>query len=262
MKFIHLSDTHIKKDPYELYGLNPYNRLESAIHSINKYHKDADFIVITGDLTDRGDLKAYENFKNICDKSDVRIIKIIGNHDNRENFLTVFPENFHNENFIQGVQEIENNALIFLDTKVENTDGGDMCDIRFEWFKNQLEKYKNKNTFVFMHHPPMSIGIKYMDKISFSSSNRLKELFLKYPNIKYLFFGHLHRAVTGLWADVPYMGIRGTNHQVALKMNDDLLHMTIDEQPTYGIVTVKNNDTLIHLHEYLNEERYSTFEDQ
>jgi len=261
LKFIHLSDTHIKNDAYELYGLNPAQRLEAAINSINKNHSDSDFIVITGDLTDRGEIKAYENLKEICDKSIVPIIKLIGNHDSRENFLEIFPKNFQNEGFIQDVMHINNNALIFLDTKIPNTHGGDMCDKRFEWFERQLEENKDKNVYVFMHHPPMSVGIGYMDKIAFASANRIKKLFQKYTNIKHLFFGHLHRPLSGVWANTPYFGVRGTNHQVALKTDDELLHMTVEEQPTYGIITVENDDILIHLHEYLNEDRYATWED-
>jgi len=261
LKFIHLSDTHIKDDIFELYGLNPTQRLEAAIYSINKNHTDADFVVITGDLTDRGEIKAYENLKKICDKSVVPVIKLIGNHDSRENFLEIFPKNFQDEGFIQDVMHINDNALIFLDTKIPNTHSGDMCEKRFEWLEKKLEENKDKNVFLFMHHPPMNVGIGYMDKIGFISSNRLNELLKNYSNIKHMFFGHLHRAVSGVWCNIPYLGVRGTNHQVALKSDDELLHMTVEEQPAYGIITVENEDILIHIHEYLNEDSYSTWDE-
>ena len=259
MKFIHLSDTHLKKEKIHLYGLDPYNRLETAINSINKNHKDADFVVITGDLTDKGHKEAYKNLDEILSKCDIEVIKMIGNHDIRENFLEIFPDNFQNEGFIQGTKIVDNKAFIFLDTKIPKGHGGDMCEKRFSWFEKELEVNKDKEVYIFMHHPPFDIEIEYMDSIGFGSNERLKKLLSKYSNVKHLFFGHVHRVISGIWGNIPYFGIKGTNHQVALK-SDENLFMACEEKPAYGVVTIHNDNTLIHVHEFLTEESISMFE--
>ena len=51
MKFIHLTDTNLTLPGNTLYDLNPLTRLQAAVESINSEHADADFCVITGDLT-------------------------------------------------------------------------------------------------------------------------------------------------------------------------------------------------------------------
>ena len=51
MKFIHLSDTHIlARDDYSRYP-DAAATLRKIIGEINKYHRDAEICVITGDIT-------------------------------------------------------------------------------------------------------------------------------------------------------------------------------------------------------------------
>lgn len=253
MKFIHISDTHLIGGKLGLYGLDPYIGLKKAIESINRYHDDADFLVLTGDLADEGEIKAYEKIKEILSTCKIKSIKMMGNHDNRENFLSVFKDSFYDDGFIQGVKEFGKKVCIFLDTKIPNTHAGDMCDKRFNWLKKRLLEYKNRDIFLFMHHNVMDVGIDEMDDIKFKSTDRLREIFLKNKNIKYLFFGHLHMSVCGVWGGVPYFGVRGTNHQLSSLPNqkDTLLSSAIS--PAYGVIYA-NKDIYISLHEYLAEE--------
>ena len=55
MKFIHLTDTHVISGNQTLYGASPLNRLELAVDSINAEHDDAEYVIITGDLTHWGE---------------------------------------------------------------------------------------------------------------------------------------------------------------------------------------------------------------
>lgn len=255
MKFIHLSDPHIQKNDFHLYGLDPYLRLEAAIKSINKNHKDAAFAVITGDLTEHGDTKAYRKLKKIVKKSKIEVILLMGNHDNRDNFIKVFKDYKVTDGYIQDTRIYENKTFIFLDTKVPDKPSGDMSEEQFIWFEEQLSKNKNKDTYIFMHHPPMKSGIPIMDKMRFNSHKRLKSTLTLYPNVKYIFFGHIHRIITGLWASIPYFGIRGTNHQLSLKHSNKHQYTTSEEKAAYAIVDIEDGDTTINVHEYLDEDK-------
>jgi len=57
MKIIQITDTHLMPHGTDLHGLNPCERLEACISSINEFHADADLCFITGDLTDQGHRK-------------------------------------------------------------------------------------------------------------------------------------------------------------------------------------------------------------
>jgi 3',5'-cyclic AMP phosphodiesterase CpdA len=255
MKFIHLSDTHIQKKDFQLYGLDPYLQLELAIKSINKTHKDASFVVITGDLTEDGEVKSYRKLKKIIKKSKVEVILLMGNHDNRENFLKVFKDSPINEGYIQECRIFNDKAFIFLDTLVYGTHSGDMDNSQFEWLDKQLKKHTLKDTFIFMHHPPIKSGIPIMDKMRFKSHKKLKSLINLNPQIKYLFFGHIHRIISGVWSGIPYFGIRGTNHQLSLKYSTTHQYTTNEEKAAYGIINIDEQDIVINVHEYLDEDK-------
>lgn len=257
MKFIHISDTHLKKELFHHYGRDPYFGLKRAIQSVNRYHSDADFVVISGDLADKGEVEAYIKAKEILATCKIATIPIIGNHDNREVFYSIFQESFMSDGFIQGSVEFEGYVCIFLDTKIPNTHVGNMCEKRFAWFKNELARYSHKEVFVFMHHNPMDIYIKEMDAIKFQNTKKLREVFLKNQHIKYLFFGHLHMTISGIWAGVPYAGVRSTNHQLSTLPNDGIFTITDRIQPAYGVVYAKNQDVMCISHEYIDEEIYA-----
>jgi len=54
MKFIHVSDLHLVPKGDKLWGLDPFQRFEACLDDIVKFHRDAAFVVISGDLTERG----------------------------------------------------------------------------------------------------------------------------------------------------------------------------------------------------------------
>ena len=60
MKLIHLTDLHLMPPGELLWGLDPFARFDAALVDIAAHHADADLCVITGDLTEKGDVAAYE----------------------------------------------------------------------------------------------------------------------------------------------------------------------------------------------------------
>ena len=68
MKIIQITDTHLMSGGTELYGLNTCERLDSCVANITEHHSDAELCIITGDLTDRGDLEAYQDFREIVQR--------------------------------------------------------------------------------------------------------------------------------------------------------------------------------------------------
>lgn len=59
MKFIHFTDLHLVPRGEKLWGFDPVARFEACLSDLAKFHADAEFCVISGDLTDRGDIASY-----------------------------------------------------------------------------------------------------------------------------------------------------------------------------------------------------------
>ena len=74
-----------------LHKLNPCERLDACVKNIIQQHSDAEFCVITGDLTDRGDIKSYHDFREIIQRLPMPCHLLLGNHDHMQIFVEVFP---------------------------------------------------------------------------------------------------------------------------------------------------------------------------
>jgi 3',5'-cyclic AMP phosphodiesterase CpdA len=82
MKIIQITDTHLMPRGTTLHKLNPCERLDSCIDNIIEHHSDAEFCVITGDLTDRGDIKANIE-RNIFFKAYQRAVSKTKSNNNK-----------------------------------------------------------------------------------------------------------------------------------------------------------------------------------
>ncbi len=261
MKIIHLTDTHILGEGREnLYGINPAYRLKRAIKSINQSHTDAEFIAITGDLVDNASEDAYAVFKEIIKQSKIPVYSILGNHDNREKFLNFFPE-YENDGFVQYVYETDGRVFLFIDTLIEGKRYGDLCSKRLKWLEKKLQKYKENPMYIFMHHHPVISGLYEMDHLAqFRSADSFWKMIEKFPSIKHISFGHLHRIMHASRAYVSMHSTRSTSFQVAYKINDKQEYTTDKEMPTYAVINIsKTEDITIHHHEYLSENDYREY---
>jgi len=254
VKIIHISDTHLLGAPSaNLYGLKPAKRLKKSFKNIQAYHADADFVVITGDLTNDADPKAYEQLKHYSDKLCVPVFPLMGNHDNRKIFWKYFPE-FKEGDFVQYVREFDERIFIFLDTLVDGEEYGALCNSRLAWLEEKLEYYTGRKIYLFMHHHPITSGLHRMDNVAnFRSADPFWKLLADHGSVEHIFFGHVHRPMQAIHRGISLSSTRSTTFQVAYRPNDETEHLTTTVQPAYSIVRFKGEDMVVHLCEYLGE---------
>ncbi|RED44841.1 phosphodiesterase [Aestuariispira insulae] len=257
LKFIHLTDTHLVGQGVRLYGLDPHQRLKQALADINKHHGDAHSIVITGDLTNWGGEDEYQALADALALSRLPVRLILGNHDHRARFRNAFPDAMADENgYVQDVTDTDFGRMIFLDTLMEGTHAGWLCEERLNWLGARL-KETGGPVYLFMHHPPFDIGMPGMDQYGLIQKEEFKAVIHPYKSrIRQIFFGHIHRPIHGEWLGIPFSTLRGTNHQVWMDLEgraDGNLPMSY-ERPAYGVVLIDQTITLIHEHDYLYDD--------
>ena len=91
MKIVQISDIHLGRPGELLWGLDPGKRLATCLNDIQAHHGDASFVVITGDLAERGEVASYGTLKTLLASFPMPVHLMIGNHDDRENFQRAFP---------------------------------------------------------------------------------------------------------------------------------------------------------------------------
>ena len=87
------------------------------------------------------------------------------------------------------------------------------------WIRTQIEEYGSAKVYLFMHPTPFKIGIPTLDRSKFrDGAERIQQIVSDFSNIKHLFFGHVHRPISGSWYGIPFTALWGTNHQILLDL--------------------------------------------
>jgi len=254
MKFIHFTDTHLVAPGEKLHGIDPLKRLQECLAHIAANQKDAEFCVITGDLADRGEPEAYQALHDELVKLPLKTYLILGNHDHRENFFTAFPNKTRDEQgFVQSCLKHECGDFLFLDTLDQGQHTGGYCSARQGWLTRRLADAKDRDVYLFMHHPPFPIGMPPLDDIGLANPKEFANVVGAYNRVKHIFFGHVHRPVSGSWRGIPFSTLFGTNHQVALSFkSDDVISYSL-EPPAYNVVLLEPDSVVIHTCNYQDE---------
>lgn len=90
VNFVHLTDLHVGNPQVQdddLYSETSAT-LSATLAQIKVLVPPPEFIVVSGDLTNRGDAGSYEELKRLMDEAelDVPVLFALGNHDRRDGF--------------------------------------------------------------------------------------------------------------------------------------------------------------------------------
>jgi len=263
MKIIQITDTHLVPEKGDMHGVNPYERLSACVEDIRKNHADAELCVITGDLAHKGEIGAYEDLSEILKRLPIPYHLMVGNHDARENLLSVFPETATDRHgFIQSSVDLAAGRLIFVDTVSKGQKFGGFCERRAEWLTAQLKDSRERAVYLFLHHPPFDIGIPKVDCMRLLQGEELfADTIAPFRNIRHLFFGHVHRPTAGSWIGIPFSSFRGTAHQVALTFEETEHLVRSHEPPAYGVIMLNPKSTVVHFHDFLDDTAFVAEQD-
>jgi hypothetical protein len=103
-----------------------------------------------------------------------------------------------------------------------------------------------------MHHPPFDIDIPSLDRMKLDDAADFEAVIGGRSNIRHLFFGHVHRPVSGSWRGIPFSALPGTNHQIATDFQTVSPMPYSHDPPAYAFVHLHAERTVVHLHGYLN----------
>jgi len=254
MKFIHITDTHLVPPGEPLCGLEPSARLTKAIDTVNRIDGDAAFAVVTGDLSYHGMEPAYRTLREILADLAMPHHLLIGNHDDRESFKRIFPETPVDENgFVQYTIETAMGAFVMLDSVVDGQSHGKLCEKRIAWLSAELSRLRGTPVYLFLHHPPFDVGIGSLDACRLEAPEALGQVLKNHGDIRHLFYGHVHRPISGSWRGIPATTLPGTNHQVGLYLGPEPTMLGSHEPPAYGVCLIDDETVAIHMRYFLDE---------
>lgn len=248
MKLIHISDIHLTAPGERMGGLNPHRRFAQALDDVRAQHSDATRIIITGDLTHWGEPAAYASLADALTDVPCPVRLLIGNHDDRTAFLSVFPDHPKDHfGFINYAETLDTTRFIYLDTNAWRTHAGHLCEARRDWLENELKDCTRAR--LFMHHNAMPLGLPAEDKIALVPEDRapLAELLSTYRDrVEYIHFGHIHAPVHGTWCGIPFASVNSTGNQSLPDLTDQELLHSAPMAPSYAVILTSDGGTIIH----------------
>lgn len=250
MKIVLITDLHLVLPGETIQGLDPALRLREVVDDVIVRQSDADLVVFTGDLTDRGDAEAYEILKQEIARLPMPVRLLLGNHDNRSAFRAAFPEASVDENgFIQSVLDAPNGngRLLFLDTHETGWSGGRYCAERLGWLDRRLAEVADQPVTIFMHHPPGDIGITHFERINLHDPAPLVRRLKSHPGgVRMIFIGHVHLSMSGILpGGLPFTAGRGCNHHMVLDFTAKDCQWIVGG-PNYSVILMKDDNLIVY----------------
>ena len=207
MLIAQISDTHIAGRGKKTYGVAPMSQnLSQCVGHINQLKPEVDLVLVTGDISCSGQPEEFNEAAELLNKLDAPYFVIPGNHDDCLNLLSVFRGKActsinlgKDREFINYVIDDFDIRLIAMDSTIINEPGGEVCEARATWLNERLSEDREKPTIIFMHHPPIKLGVKETNVDGFTGSERLGEVVKKYFNIERIICGHIHLPTFTRW---------------------------------------------------------------
>ncbi len=215
MKFIVLSDLHIGPPGAAVNGLDTGARLSEAVATINRDHADAAFVLVAGDLADRGDAEAYHHLRDLLAVLAVPAHLTLGNHDDRATFLSVFGSELDDPTGrVSQAIDAGGYRVILLDTSEPGLVGGRLCAGRRDWLAVRLDEVQDRPVIVVQHHHanPLSLPV---DSIILEDAADYVAILRRHPDVRQVIAGHVHLPTSAVWHGIPMTTLAGSHYSVS-----------------------------------------------
>ncbi|MCY0147466.1 metallophosphoesterase [Hoeflea sp. G2-23] len=262
MKLVHISDIHLNHG--SIGGHDPIANFRKCLAYVEAYDSDADRVVITGDLSHHGLETSYRELATILAESTLagklepRLM--VGNHDNRETFISVFPETQRDDNgFVQWTEETEAGLFVYIDTVDQGRHSGLYCAPRLAWLADVLDgaRARGQRVYLFMHHNPVRVHVANADVVGMLNEREFQALLKSYQDvIAHIFFGHCHYSLSGSVCGIAYSAPRSTNHVCWPEFSGIINRTGYGElTPNYNVCFLRDDSVVVHTIDFLDADK-------
>ena len=250
IKFIHITDIHLSSDENELlHNIPIYEVLDSILNTISEKMSGIDFILITGDISNVGDINSYLTARNKFGGINLPVYWLPGNHDNLECIV-----NFNNNQNILGDKLFFMNGYLFIllnsvaiDENGKNRNSGVLGDRELTFLKHSLLTNIDKEVIIALHHPPVKSGTWKDDRMLLNTQeffNALKD----YKNVRAVLYGHQHQEFQIMINDILFYSPPAASYQ----FSKDIKWAFGIKGPGFGIVSITDNGDISTENIYLD----------
>lgn len=233
--FLHLTDLHLHEPEAEqARGDRAASARLAAILQQAAAGPHPDFVVISGDLADHGNRRAYELLAASLKGTSFPVLFAVGNHDDRAAFRAVFPD------YAAGgpgdpvcVEAVCGDVhVVVLDTLVPGRTGGALGEAALAFLEAALARHPGLPKLLVLHHPPCNPGEEApWDALTAHSTRALADR-VKGSGVRAILCGHVHAHRLRTWCGVPLVTNCGLSSAIDPLSAQTLI---VTEGASYGI---------------------------
>jgi 3',5'-cyclic-AMP phosphodiesterase len=258
MKIVHLTDPHVRAHGELVRTIDTATRFAAVVDDVAARHRDADLVVVTGDLVGDREPASYGLFADLIGRLRTPVRLLMGNHDRRAAFRATFPQHpVDDHGFVQSFIDApgRQGRLLFVDSLEEGWIGGRICERRLAWVAARLAEVPDKPVTVFLHHPPLPIGVPHFANIGLHEPDAFLNLLRDHPGgVRHIFAGHVHLSVNGIYpGGLPFTIGRGSAHQIVLDFETDAVAWAVGKA-NYGVIDLADDALCVHAFDFLTDE--------
>ncbi len=236
IKIAQLSDLHFLEEKTSLMqGSNPYNNLNSIVKNISP--NEYDYMFLSGDISENGCTRSYELLQSILDGIQIPIYCIPGNHDNKDNMLSVLSNSSHIK--ICDRLSFSGWDILFLDTTVANETFGLLSKESLEKLRFNIEKSDAANICIVMHHHPYETGVARFDRVNLRNLADFQNI-IQNTKVRLVTFGHVHNYYSMTLNSILYESAPAVSFQLKQKGAD----LVVENK--YGFKELLFSATAVH----------------
>jgi 3',5'-cyclic AMP phosphodiesterase CpdA len=109
------------------------------------------------------------------------------------------------------------------DSSIAGRNEGVLTDATLAWLDAELRTHADRPAFVCFHHPPVTLGMPFVDGIRQFGAERLAEVIERHPNVVAVLCGHAHTPAATTFAGRPLLVAPGVVSTAMLPFETDAL---------------------------------------
>jgi len=211
LQLLHITDTHLFSDSSrQLKGICTHDSFHAVIQHAHNKHPCPDAIILGGDMAQDECAASYNKLAEMLSRWSAAWMISPGNHANIEALEhTLIPALDKISSYSRCLQ-LEEWQVITLNSHEDGSIGGLLAEGELQRLEELLSAEPHKHTLIALHHHPIPIYSRWLDRIGLKNSPALWQIIGRHSNVRSLLCGHIHQAFDCIHNGVRVLGTPST----------------------------------------------------